>query len=190
MTPPPQVMVKGYTRRLRAGLSASGFGRAQEIVPQPNELAAAPSYAPTRPPNCNTHGQPRITASTRPASKQNARSPTPPPGTPGGTGNRTGTASRGRRTTARLPRPGAGSRADDGSHLRSSGPVADVHLRWSVKPSARGRRLLCYGSSKKFSSTCLSTKDSSTITPQSCSIMSAASSGPSMSTRRAFTRSA
>ena len=47
-----------------------------------------------------------------------------------------------------------------------------------------------YPSSKKFSSKCLSTKDSSTITPQSCSIMRAASSRPSMRTRRALTRSA
>jgi hypothetical protein len=58
-----------------------------------------------------------------------------------------------------------------------------------------GRRLLAFyelfqPSWKKFSSTCFKTKDSSTMTPQSCSIISAASSGPSMRTSRALTRSA
>ena len=59
---------------------------------------------------------------------------------------------------------------------------------WSVRSGRVAHS--CYGSSKKFSSTCLRTKDSSVMTPQSFSIMRLASSGPSMRTRRAFTRSA
>jgi hypothetical protein len=47
-----------------------------------------------------------------------------------------------------------------------------------------------YMSPKKFSSTCLRMNVSSTTTPQLCSIIRFANSGPSISTRRAFTRSA
>ncbi len=52
------------------------------------------------------------------------------------------------------------------------------------------RAAAAYGWSKKFSSTCFSTKFSSVTTPQSYSIMGDASSGPSMRTSRALTRSA